>query len=107
MSLVDYDTSSRSMNESQLGSSQLISQLNDPEEMLIHQQNLERVKGLVEQLQPKYRELVKLRFFDEYTYEEISIALNLPMGMVKAQLFRARELLHEMLGSGCSNLLQE
>ena len=35
--------------------------------------------------------LVKLRYFKEYSYEEISEELEMPIGTVKAQLFRSRE----------------
>ena len=35
--------------------------------------------------------------FEEYSYEEISEALDLPLGTVKAQLFRAREFLFNIL----------
>ncbi|MBN2520403.1 MAG: RNA polymerase subunit sigma-24, partial [Bacteroidales bacterium] len=35
----------------------------------------------------------------EYSYEEIAQELNLPIGTVKAQLFRARELLYNILKS--------
>jgi RNA polymerase sigma-70 factor (ECF subfamily) len=45
----------------------------------------------IEKLKPRYKELIKLRYFDELSYEEISQTLNLPLGTVKAQLFRARE----------------
>jgi len=38
-----------------------------------------------------------LRYFHEYSYEEISAEMELPIGTVKAQLFRARELLQNIL----------
>ena len=37
--------------------------------------------------------LIEMRYFKEYSYEEISNELEIPIGTVKAQLFRARELL--------------
>jgi len=48
-------------------------------------------------LKPRYRELIELRYFKEYAYEEIAQQMNLPLGTVKAQLFRARELLFNVL----------
>jgi RNA polymerase sigma-70 factor (ECF subfamily) len=38
-----------------------------------------------------------MRYFDELSYEEISEKLDLPLGTVKAQLFRARDLLYSIL----------
>jgi RNA polymerase sigma factor, sigma-70 family len=69
----------------------------DPEEMLIKEQNVILVQGLVAKLKPRYRTLIELRYFKEYSYEEIADELGLPLGTVKAQLFRARELLYNIL----------
>jgi RNA polymerase sigma-70 factor (ECF subfamily) len=69
----------------------------DPEETLIKEQNILLIKGLVSRLKPRYRKLIELRYFKEYSYEEISDELQLPLGTVKAQLFRARELLFNIL----------
>ncbi|MBQ9469909.1 MAG: sigma-70 family RNA polymerase sigma factor [Bacteroidales bacterium] len=65
----------------------------DPEESLIKAQNIRLVQDVVAKLKPRYRKLVELRYFKEYSYEEVAQELNLPLGTVKAQLFRARELL--------------
>ena len=45
----------------------------------------------------RYRRLIELRYFDEFSYEEIADTLAIPLGTVKAQLFRARELLLNIL----------
>jgi RNA polymerase sigma factor (sigma-70 family) len=52
---------------------------------------------VVEKLKPHYRQLVELRYFREWSYEEIATELDLPLGTVKAQLFRAREFLYQIL----------
>jgi RNA polymerase sigma factor (sigma-70 family) len=69
----------------------------NPEESLIHLQKVKLMRNLVEKLKPRYKELVELRYFDELSYEEISETLNLPLGTVKAQLFRARDYLAIMI----------
>lgn len=69
----------------------------DPEEQIIHSQKVKMMRGLVDKLKPRYRELVELRYFEELSYEEIAETLNLPLGTVKAQLFRARDFLANMI----------
>lgn len=71
----------------------------DPEETLIKEQNIKLIQSLVSKLKPRYRKLIELRYFKEYSYEEIADELDLPLGTVKAQLFRARELLYNILTS--------
>jgi RNA polymerase sigma-70 factor (ECF subfamily) len=69
----------------------------DPEENLINQQKVVLLRSVVSKLKPRYRKLIELRYFHEFSYEEISEELELPIGTVKAQLFRARELLYNIL----------
>jgi RNA polymerase sigma factor (sigma-70 family) len=71
----------------------------DPEEILISKQKTEFLKTIVNELKPRYSRLVHLRYFEEYSYEEIAQSLNLPIGTVKAQLFRAKELLYNIIVS--------
>jgi RNA polymerase sigma factor (sigma-70 family) len=71
----------------------------DPEEKLIRIQKAFLMRKIVHRLKPRYRVLVELRYFREFSYEEISKELNLPLGTVKAQLFRAREMLFKMIES--------
>jgi RNA polymerase sigma-70 factor (ECF subfamily) len=69
----------------------------DPEETIIHGQKVQHMRMLVSKLKPRYRELVEKRYFEELSYEEIAEELNLPIGTVKAQLFRARDFLANMI----------
>ncbi|WP_324680224.1 RNA polymerase sigma factor [Hymenobacter sp. GOD-10R] len=69
----------------------------DPQEQLIRQQRVELVQRVVERLPARYARLVRLHYFQELNYEEIAAALHLPVGTVKASLFRARALLVELL----------
>ncbi len=69
----------------------------DPEETLINQQKALLMRNVVTKLKPRYRKLIELRYFNELSYEEIAEELELPIGTVKAQLFRARELLFNIL----------
>jgi RNA polymerase sigma factor (sigma-70 family) len=71
----------------------------DPEEYMITQQKIKLLHDVVLKLKPRYRKLIEMRYFKELSYEEIAVELELPIGTVKAQLFRARELLYQILKS--------
>jgi len=69
----------------------------NPQEETIRSQKAELIQVFVEKLPAKYQKLVKLRYFHELSYEEIAAELEAPLGTVKAQLHRARELMYEMV----------
>lgn len=71
----------------------------NPEERLIRQQKAILLRKVVRKLKPRYQVLVELRYFKEYSYDEVAKELDLPLGTVKAQLFRAREMLFKMIES--------
>ena len=68
-----------------------------PEGEAIKAQKEELVQIFVDKLPPKYQKLVRLRYFHELSYEEIAEELEAPLGTVKAQLHRARELMFDMV----------
>jgi RNA polymerase sigma-70 factor (ECF subfamily) len=68
-----------------------------PEEDIIRQQKIQALRNIIDRLKPHYKKLIELRYYEERSYEEISTELNLPIGTVKAQLFRAREFLYHIL----------
>ena len=65
-----------------------------PEESIIKDQRAIKIREVIQQLNVKYRQLIELRYFDELSYEEIAERLDLPLGTVKAQLFRAKDMLY-------------
>lgn len=65
-------------------------QLLNPEEKLIQSQKVKEIKEKINSLQEHYRVLIELRYLEEYTYQEISEELSIPMGTVKTQLHRAK-----------------
>jgi RNA polymerase sigma factor (sigma-70 family) len=75
----------------------LQSDILDPEETLINHQKIEQLRDVVNQLKPRYKKLIELRYYKEYSYIEISKELNLPIGTIKAQLNRAKTLLFNIL----------
>ena len=68
-----------------------------PQDEVIKSQKEEIIKDVVSKLPARYQLLVKLRYFQELSYEEIADQINAPLGTVKAQLHRAKELLYELV----------
>ncbi len=69
----------------------------NPQEEAIKAQKIELIQLFVTKLPAKYQRLVRLRYFSEFSYEEIARELEAPLGTVKAQLHRARELLQDLI----------
>ena len=69
----------------------------DPEQTYIRNQKVKQMRKTLRKLSHKYRLMIELRYFEELTYEEIARELEIPLGTVKAQLFRAKEILQNML----------
>ncbi len=69
----------------------------NPMEETIKSQKIELIRIFVDKLPPKYQRLVKLRYFEELSYEEIARELEAPLGTIKAQLHRARELMYDLV----------
>jgi RNA polymerase sigma factor (sigma-70 family) len=69
----------------------------DPEEKVMKKQKVMMMREVVDKLKPRYKMLIEMRYFEELSYEEIAEKLELPLGTVKAQLFRAREFLQNIL----------
>ena len=65
---------------------ELKSTARDPEQAM-REQKIKLMREVVKKLKPRYQNLVELRYFKEFSYEEISNELDLPLGTVKAQLF--------------------
>lgn len=74
----------------------LASDLPDPEEIMINEQRVKRLREVIDQIKPMYRELIELRYFREFSYEEIAAELRIPVGTVKARLNRAKTLLYNI-----------
>lgn len=67
------------------------------EDEIIREQNLAKLLRDIKQLNPKYQEVIQLRYFQELSYKEISVQLNEPINNVKVKLLRAKKLLAEII----------
>ena len=83
-----------SIDDDDFTQSDLQSSLKDqkpsPEDALINKQKAIELREMLDHLKPAYKNLLELRFFKEYSYEEIAKHLNVPIGTVKTQLHRAK-----------------
>jgi len=68
-----------------------------PEEEIIRRERAVSIQEAIDSLPDKYRRVIVARHKEEKSYEEIAGELNLPVGTVKARIFRARELLKKRL----------
>ncbi|NBC26631.1 MAG: sigma-70 family RNA polymerase sigma factor [Bacteroidetes bacterium] len=64
---------------------------------IIRRQRKKIITNAIEELPDKYRAVIKKRHIEELSYQEISDELDLPLGTVKAHIFRAREMLYKAL----------
>ena len=69
----------------------------DPEAELVAEERRLSIGAAIDALPKKYREVLVFRHREEKSYEEISAILKIPVGTVKARIFRARELLKKKL----------
>jgi RNA polymerase sigma-70 factor (ECF subfamily) len=68
-----------------------------PELDLMRKQQRVSIEEAIDSLPKKYRDVIVYRHKDDKSYEEIADLLEIPVGTVKARIFRARELLKKKL----------
>lgn len=70
---------------------------NKPDSQIIDTQLRKILDDAIESLPEKYKQVIVMRHNQEKEYEEIAKELNLPLGTVKAHIFRGRELMNKYL----------
>ncbi len=68
-----------------------------PEQLMINRQETLFLRKIVQGLKPHYKAIIEMHYFQDMKCEEIALELNLPESTVKVRLFRARELLFNIL----------
>ncbi len=68
-----------------------------PDKALLSKEKDKLIEEAIQNLPEKYRISIVLRHNEDKSYEEISQILNIPLGTVKARIFRAREMLKKQL----------
>ena len=69
----------------------------NPEKSILAKERSAIIREAIDSLPEKYHSAIILRHAEEKSYEEIAEILNLPIGTVKARIFRAREMLNKAL----------
>ncbi len=69
----------------------------NPEHDLRNRERTIGIEDAIDSLPEKYREVIVLRHKEDRSYEEIAEMLKVPVGTIKARIFRARELLKKKL----------
>jgi RNA polymerase sigma-70 factor (ECF subfamily) len=76
----------------------------NPEESLMQVQTGRELDRMLDQLPPRYKQMITMRFIQEYSYEEIAESLDMPLGTVKTQIHRAREKFYQLISRSDSIL---
>ena len=72
---------------------QIMDKTLSPEEGMISAQNLDELLTTIKSLKKEYRTILQLRFFEDYSYKEISLKLKQPLNTIKVKLLRAKRIL--------------
>lgn len=70
-----------------------------PDGRPLAKETAEAIRGVIESLPPVLRDVVKLRYQQELSYQSIAQALGISVSLVGERLFRARQALEERLAA--------
>lgn len=73
-----------------------------PEELLISEEEQEKILKIIESLDANYQEIIRLRFFEEKSIREISEELGISVSNTKVRIMRAKKVLAELLRDSTS-----
>ena len=74
-----------------------------PDLHILQTQQSRAIQKAIDELPEKYRIVIVMRHQQEKSYEQIAEELQLPLGTVKAHIFRAREILYRGLKGKVGN----
>ncbi len=75
-----------------------------PDRHIVEDQRNRLIEEAIAKLPEKYHRVIVMRHQQEMSYEEIADELSLPLGTVKAHIFRAREMLYRFLKDNRTSL---
>lgn len=75
----------------------VIDESSESDDLIQRKQRSKILRQALDSLPDKYKQVIELRHMDELSYQEIADIMDLPLGTIKAHIFRARELLYKYL----------
>jgi len=75
---------------------QLMHKSLNPEDLAILKDDLDVAKEFIEAIPERYKEIFKMRVYDQFSYKEIAETMQMPLGTVKGSINRAREFMGNM-----------
>ena len=64
---------------------------------MINKESFDNLNSKIDELKPMYRDMIKYRYIEDLSIQEISKKLNQPINTTKIKIFRAKKLLSEKL----------
>ena len=68
-----------------------------PEELLISEEDQQKIIKIIETMDAKNQDIIRLRFFEEKRIKQIAEELNLSVANTKVRIMRAKKILAELL----------
>ncbi len=69
----------------------------NPEEELINKERFNYVSEKIDELKPMYKEIIKLKYIEDLSINQISEKLNQPVNTIKIKIYRAKRILNQIL----------
>lgn len=69
----------------------------NPEEELINKERYNYVNEKIDELKPMYMEIIKLKYIEDLSINQISQKLNQPVNTIKIKIYRAKRILNQIL----------
>ena len=70
-----------------------------PEDELIKSQNINNLLEKIKKLKPTYEKLIKMKYFQEMTYKDISHKTQIPLNTIKVMILRSKKTLAELISN--------
>ena len=74
-----------------------LNEIQNPEELMIANQNLDQVLEHIKSMKKEFRSLIKMRYFEDMSFKEMETILNQSQNTIRVKLFRAKKVLANLL----------
>jgi len=71
----------------------------DPEALAVAAGEASRVRACLDGLSPAHKNVIRLAFYEDLNYDEISAIEDVAVGTIKTRIFHAKKLLMRSLGT--------